>query len=256
MKRLISKSTIYNVFYFTFVLVVAFAISTLALYRKINSYASESQNIELAIDKQEIIIESFLSGRVENIYVNPGQHVKKGDVILDLHYETNEENARFLNTISDDRTATEEAQIVAKNNIYKIKSPRDGVVYEIKAAVGSSINKHTDIVRIFSDENIKLVAYADKDLYSQVQRSTQMQVFSERYQQIYSVSYESAARVEKFEEFSEPKYELIFSFADKDEGSAFLDGERLKVIPGNTELAKIKPEQRIVDFWNTFLIGK
>jgi multidrug resistance efflux pump len=247
-----------NILYFLFVFVAALAIATLALVRKVNSYEASREPLFFAIQKEQIMITSPVAGRLEEVYVKTGQHVKRGDLLAQLADESLDLKINALEDAgSDNLSAKTEAQVLkAQKEQFAIKAPKDGVIYKIDSASGSYLGTSSPIMTMFGDEKVKLNGYLNPVQYADIQKNKQLDVYSPRFQQIYRIELEGVGKVYSGDAYTNSRYEVVFRFADSEEGPAFLEGESMEVVAKTKDDGAKRPTDRVVEFWNKFLIGK
>jgi multidrug resistance efflux pump len=247
-----------NLVYFVLVFAVAFAISSLALSRKINSYEAQREPLFFSVQKENIEMTSPVGGRLDSVEVKTGQHVKKGELIAQLSDEALERKLEALEKVSERNLSAEtEAQVLrSQKEQFSIRAPKDGVIYKINSASGSFVGQGTPIITMFADERVKLVGYVNPSQYAEIQKTKELNIYSPRFQQIYRIVLEGVGRVQSGQGYDQNRYELVFDFADPEEGPAFLEGESLEVVNKVNDGDAKRPASRIVDFWNSFIIGK
>jgi multidrug resistance efflux pump len=251
-------NTVINIFYFVVIFAAALALSTLALVRKVNSYEASREPLFFSVQKEQIVITSPVSGRLDEVMVKTGQHVKKGDKLAHLADESLDLKIRVLEESgADNLSASTEAQVLrAQKEQFEIKAPKDGVIYKIDSASGSYLGTSSPILTMFSDEKVKLEGLLNPVQYADIQKNKQLDVYSPRFQQVYRIELEGVGKVFAGEGYNQSKYEVVFRFGDPDEGPAFLEGESLEVIAKKKDDESKRPTDLVVEFWNKFLIGK
>lgn len=247
-----------NTLYFSFVFIIAFAIATLALVRKVNSYEASKEPLFFSVQKENIELTSPVAGRLESIEVKTGQHVKGGELIAQLSDEALEKKLEVLEQIgSENLSANTEAQVLrSQKEQFSIKAPKDGVIYTINAAAGSFLGQGSPLITMFADEKVKLTGYVNSSQYAAIQNNKELNVYSARFQQIYKITLEGVGRVQGGQGVDQNRYEVIFRFVDTEEGPAFLEGESLEVVSTRDDAEVKRPVTRLVELWNTFIIGK
>ncbi len=250
-------TTILNSIYFLLVFVVAFAIATLALVRKVNSYEASREPLFFSVLKENIQMTSPVSGRLDSVEVKTGQHVKRGELVAQLSDESLERKLIALEEVGDQNlSASTEAQVLrSQKEQFSIRAAKDGVIYKIESAAGSYVGPGSPLITMFADEKVKLIGYVNPTQYAEIQRNKDMNVFSSRFQQIYKITLEGVGRVQSGEGLDQNKYEVIFGFVDTEEGPAFLEGESLEVVSAQNNDDVKRPVTRIVELWNRFIIG-
>jgi len=247
-----------NFIYFIVIFLVAFAISSLALSRKVNSYEAQREPLFFSIQKENIELTSPVGGRLDSVDVKTGQHVKKGELVAQLSDEALEKKLEALEKVADrNLSADTEAQVLrSQKEQFLIRAPKDGVIYKINSASGSFVGQGTPLITMFADEKVKLVGYVNPTQYSEIQKTKELNVYSPRFQQIYKLVLEGVGRVQSGQGYDQNRYELVFDFVDPEEGPAFLEGESLEVVNKVSDGDAKRPVTRVVEFWNSFIIGK
>lgn len=251
------KQFFINSLYFGAVAVIALAISTQALARKVNTYEVTKKPIFFSIEKERIALSNSVTGRVDSVLVTTGQHVNKGDLLMKLVDDSLEPRKQSLRELSEENLSakTELATLEAKSVDYEIRAPRDGVVYQIQSAEGSYLTMNSPIIVLFADNNVKVVGTVNQEQYTEIQKSKDLDVYSPRFEQIYKISFEGVGRVQPATSVEEGKYEVKFRFSDLNEGAAFIDGEGLNVVSKNTDGEAVRPALRITRMWNKLILG-
>lgn len=254
------KNFLINTFYFGFVLLVAGIVATQAIARKVNTYNSTQSPFFLTVDKEELILSNSVSGRVDQVFVKAGDHVKKDDLVVKLVDDSLQGRIDSLSSLVEDNLSarTELALLQSRSKEYEIKAPRDGVIYSINAAEGSYLNISYPVATLFLDQNVKLVGTLDKRQYARIQKERELNIYSPRLEQVFRASFSGVGKVLASEKTDDSMYETFFRFADEEEGLAFIEGESLEVI--SNEISKSneskRPGTRLAEFWNAFILGK
>lgn len=252
------KNFLISGLYFTVIFLAALTIATQALARRVNTYESIKKPLFFSIDKEDIIISNSVAGRVEEVGAVTGQHVQKGDLLFKLVDDNLEQKMASLEKVADKNLSakTELDLIKARTSEYEMRAPRNGVIYEIHAAEGSYLNTSTPIITMFADSNVKLIGNVNEAQYTEIQKNKNMDVYSSRFNQTYKIIFKGVGRVYAANQNEESKYEMLFQFADSEEGAAFIEGENLEIISKNNNGMYLRPSKRVAEFWNAFIIGK
>ncbi len=260
------KKYFVNSLYLIIVFVVVFAVATQALVRKINTYTLTESLLFLEVDKPDVSIATTIAGKVDEIFVKSGDHVSEGDILVRLVDETNEERMRVLRGLAlQNLSANTELQLLrARAEEYEIRAPRDGTVYEILVAKGSFLQSGTAIASLFADDEIRLVGSIRPDQYPLIEKNRGITVFSPRLGQAYTVLFQGVGKIKEEAPFitadgtevlQEEKYEISFILKNEEQGIAFIEGERLEVIPSERNQDEAKPVSRLVKIWNSLILG-
>ena len=254
------KNFLINTLYFGIILCIASVVATQAIARKVNTYNSTQSPFFLTVDKEELILSNSVTGRVDQVFVQAGDHVKKDDLIVRLVDDSLRNRLESLESVAEDNLSakTELALLRAREQEYVIKAPRDGVIYSIDAAEGSYLNVSYPIATLFLDQDVKLAGTLDKRQYTRIQKERELNVFSPRLEQVFRVSFNGVGKVLTSESSNESKYETFFRFSDEEEGLAFIEGESLEVISNDSSADEEgkRPGTRLANFWNAFILGK
>jgi multidrug resistance efflux pump len=247
-----------NLVYFMLVFGIALAISTLALARRLNSYQATNTPFVLQLRKEEVELVNTVSGQVNKIMIEPGQHVKKGDLLVQLTDDATEAKISTLEKLADEnvsaRTEAEVLKTLAPQ--YEIRAPRDGIIYKVYAVEDTYIQNNTPLLVMFSDENVKLVTEVSPDQYTELLKQKKLDVFSSRREQVFSVKLEAVSRVIPATEHQPSKYELYFQFVNPEDAASFIQGENVDVVAKTRDEEALKPTNLITTFWNSLVMGK
>lgn len=260
------KKYLVNSLYVTVVFVVVFLIATQALVRKINTYTLSENLLFLTVDKPDVNISNTIAGKVDEVLVKSGDHVHEGDVLISLSDESIETRIEVLReNARENLSANTELQLLrARLDEYEVRAPRDGVIYEILVSKGSFIQGGNTVVTLFADDEIRLVGSIRPDQYPLIEKNRGITVFSPRLGQTYTVLFQGVGKVKEEAPFitaegtevvQEEKYEISFVLKNEEQGTAFIEGERLEVVPANRDEERVKPLNRLVSIWNSLILG-
>lgn len=259
MKKQIALFELYvmNAIIYTSVFFAALGLSVFALARKINSYDGSQNPIILNVKKPEIVITNPVSGRIDEIDVQAGQRIHKGDLLIKLSDPSNAAKLATLKQIAPNNVSamTEAKVLEANQSFYQIYAPSDGVIYQINVTAGSFINQNTQILVMYSNDDIRLVGDVNAQIYDQLSKEQSITVSSYRFGQNYQVELDGAGRVIPATQFEESKYELQFHFADLNEGAAFIQGEGLQVVDVANSDSSTSTAQEIANYVKAFVDG-
>jgi len=248
------KLLITNSIYFIAVFVFAFVVAGLALARKTNSQRLTSNEFALTVVKDEVALNNPISGKVETIFVAPGQSVSKGDTLVQLSDEISEAKLATLEKYKNDNlSASTEAQIL-KSNLERltIVAPRNGTINSVDVSTGSYLTQNTKVLTMIADDGVKLHAILPSRRLSEVEQAKAFEALSSRLGLSYTVVFTGTSRVSGNLN-GELSYELLFEFKNPEEGSAFLNGDILDVKWVTNSSAR-KPNEVITDLWNSLII--
>lgn len=265
----IYKETIFNVLYFVAVFVFSVALTTQALARKVNTFQTMTSPVFFYVDKQEIVVPSAVSGNVLEIFATSGQHVKKGDLIAKIDTTEYDRKIEVLEQVADDNLSarTELDVLKSRADAYNIYAPQSGVIYEMNATEGAYLSIGGNAFTLFSDTGARLMSYVTPAQYSEIQRNSEVNVYSKRLEQIFRVKLEGIGRVTSDPmalQNNDPnntdsqirKYELIFQFMNPEDGSVFIEQESLQLVDPIQDDAILRPMDNVANLWNALILGK
>lgn len=253
-----TKVTLLNATYFTAVFFAALALTTLSLARRVNTFESTKQPLLISVDKEDIVVANTVSGKIQEIHVQEGQHVAQGDLLISMEDITTEARIESLEEFAADNLSarTEVNLLRAQAEQYEIRAPRDGVVYQILVGGGANVNFNTHLMTLFADDNMRITGLVNPEQYAEIQKSRIVSAYSQRLEQVYDAELEGVGKVFPATAFDTSKYELILRFVNEDEGAAFIEGENLEIISLRQEDAIARPSYVVSQFWNHFIIGE
>jgi len=248
----------FNALYFVVIFAIALAISTLALARRLNSYQATNTPFVLQLQKEEIQLTTTVAGQAKKILVVPGQHVKKGDLLIQLTDQATTVKIATLDKVSKDNISAKTEAEVLKTLApqFEIRAPKDGIVYKINVVEDAYVQSNTPVINMFSDDNVKLIGLVTQDQYIELIKQKRLDVFSIRREQIFSVKLDAVSRVIPATQSQASLYELYFQFVDPDDGASFIQGESVDVIAKSRDDATMKPSNIVTTFWNSLVTGK
>lgn len=266
-KKMKLKEMIVNAIYFVVVFVFAVGIATQALARKVNMFQTITSPVFFYVDKQDITIPTIVAGSVEEVLSTPGQHVNKGDLIMRINSEAFERKIALLEKVAINNLSarTELSILKEKRNSYNIYAPQDGVIYQLHTSEGSYLQSGENVFTLFADRDARLVSYVTPAQYNEIQRNSDVNVYSKRLEQMFHVKLDGIGRVT-----NDPiaiqtntsnvaqvrKYELIFHFMNSEDGAVFIEQESLQLINPVEDDAIKRPMERIAHLWNALILGR
>ena len=258
------KKWFYNGIIFFFVFMAVFAIAAQALVHKINTYNLTNKVFFLSVDKEDVVVSSTIAGRVSEVFVEPGSHMKEGELMIRLVDESLIPKIDALEDVAGENLSarTELELIRARSEEYDIRAPRDGVIYQMSVTKGSYVQSGTQVATIFADQNVTLVGEIKPQQYALIEKYKGMSVFSPRLGQVYTVYFHGIGRVLEKEIFSngqttqkEEYYEVKFTLENENEGASFIEGERFEVVPEQQKKDRLKPAFQLARLWNGLVLG-
>jgi multidrug resistance efflux pump len=243
-----------NTFYFIFVIALAFSISTIALTRKVNESKAFINNLNGSVVKEKVVVLTLTQGIIDKINVKNGQTIKKGDILVKMSNPILEDTYKVYQQQINNESAQTEANLTkTRLENLTIKSPVDGVVGELYASEGSSVNEFSKVLLIYSSSEIRLQADLTTTQYQKIQKLSQVNAYSSRLNQNYEiVPGLLKAEEETPTEVAEKKIGLFFTFKNNAQATALLNNEDLHINLEDSDITN-KPLDIFTDFWNGLL---
>ncbi len=265
------RSFLTNSGYLILVFVFAFAVATQALMHKINNYELNKSLLFLTVKKERVDVSTTVPGRIEEILVRPGVHVKSGEIVARLKDESRNFKIAALRDVADQNLSarTELELLLAQTEEYDIRAPRDGVVERVYASKGTSVIEGVVILSIYADEDMQLVGNIRPEQYNLIDKHRGISVFNPRLGQAFTASFQGitgvrddmlpdGTKVPMSTDLSQTKnelYEIRFALNEKEEGASFIEGEKLEIISENIDIEQQKPLYRLAKLWNSLILG-
>lgn len=244
-----------NLLFFGVIILITFVITTISLTKKINeSRKNLERGLKGTVIKQEVPILSLSQGIVIKSYFRVGQDVKKNDLLVEIDNPLLRGKIEALEKYPDNVSAQTEAK-VAKEELkgMKIYSPVNGVVTDVKITEGSPVEALEKVITIYSNDNIRLLADLNDDQYQILQRMGEINAYSARLNQNFTLKPDILRPDKKLSEYNEKKIGLYFVFTDPEEAKSLLENEDLEIGLKNNQESNIKPFEIFVKFWNKFI---
>lgn len=265
------KSFLTNSAYLVVVFVFAFAIATQALMHKINNYELNKSLLFLTVKKERVDVSTSVPGRIEEIMVRPGMHVKTGEIVARLKDESRNFKIAALRDVADQNLSarTELELLLAQEEEYDIRAPRDGVVDHVFSSKGTSAIEGAVILSLYADEDMQLVGNIRPEQYNLIDKHRGISVFNPRLGQAFTASFQGITGVRDDllpdgtkapaqtadSQAKNELYEIRFALNEKEEGASFIEGEKLEIISENIDIEQQKPLYRLARLWNSLILG-
>lgn len=246
-----------NLFFIIFVIVIAVGVSTLALAKKVDDYNNQyDQSLSGSVVKHALPVMSFTKGIVNQIKTQTGTEVKANDVLVVLINPSLQSELSALKQFPTNESAVTQSKV--DEQLVKsltITAPADGIVGDIAASEGSTVDEFTKLLTIYSNKNIQFLANLTVDQYQAVRHASKVEVYSRRLNQSFVVIPSILNPDEKMPlSFDQKKIGLYFTFQNQQDAASLLNNEDLSIILSNTQSTSVnKPIDFIVNFWNKIL---
>ncbi len=244
-----------NLFYFVFVIALALAISTIALTRKVNESKMFINNLGGSVVKQKVTILTLTRGIIDHINVKNGQIVKKGDILVKMSNPILENNYKIYKESAYTNQSAQQQASIAKISLdsLTIKAPVDGVVGDVYASEGSSIDEFSKVMTIYSSSDIRLQAELTAAQYQAIQKLSAINAYSSRLNQNFVIVPGLLMENENTPTtVAEKKIGMYFTFKNNDQAAALLNNEDLQISLNDADQTD-KPIAVFTDFWNGLL---
>ena len=244
-----------NTVYFLIIFVAAGTLASMAMVRKINSFRNVGGEVVLSVDKRDVVITNVSAGSIEKVYVNPGERVKAGDVLVSFDGDSLDAKVSVLEQFSGNNVSaqTQLEELKLEYEDLAIWAPKDGVIANVNVAEGSYVPKNVNILTMHADDDVKLESELTLNQIEEMQRLQKLEVVSTRLQQSFVVVFSGINPIQD-EAGGENGYLATFRFDDASDGPAFIEGERLNVL-GAAKKVGARPADVLVDLWNSLIIG-
>ncbi len=255
MKKLIGYFL--NIIFFTVIILVVIAISTIALTKKVNEYRDQYKNgISGTVEKNSIPVMSFTKGVISTINIKTGDEILEGDILIELNNPSLENEIEALKKFPKNESAQTQLGLYEQEleNLI-ISAPIDGIVGEVLLTEGAPVDEFVKLLTIYSNDDIKLIAELTIEEYQAVKRATKIFAFSKRLNQSFEIIPDILNPDTKTPlKFEEKKIGQFFKFANEADAVSLLNNEDLTIQLESPEVKQTnKPVDFIVDFWNKIL---
>ncbi len=249
---------ILNIVFFSFVVLSAFAVSTIALTKKVNEYRAQiTKGITATVIKQELPVVSFSSGFIKKLYVKEGKEVKKNDLLVEIDNPVLKGKIQALQNYPDNVSAQTEARVAQEEmKGLSIYAPVDGFVSGVTITEGSPVENFSKLMTIYSNENVEVLADLTDDQYLTAQQMHEIKVYSKRLNQDFVVVPDVLRPDTKKGEFQTKQIGLYFVFKDSIAAKSLLNNEDIQLELNTQSDTTRKPIDIFVDFWNSLLLDK
>lgn len=248
-----------NFLFFGTVVLIVIGITTLAFTKKINENRREYlKAIPVSVQKNTTNVLSLREGIVNEVLVQPGEQVQEGQPLIELDDPVLRQRVQALYSIEDNVSAQAEARIAQTELTYlTIESPISGVVGEILVDKGEPIDNGAQVMNLFSNENVYLLAKLSNEEYHEARKMSEIIVYSPRLDQTFKSEPESlqpfVSDPDPDDENDEKRIGLLLSFKNASDGANLIHNEDLELQLRVNEDFVYKPIDYFVDFWNNTL---
>ncbi len=254
------------------VFLFAFGIATQALMHKINNYELNKSLVFLSVKKERVDVSTSVSGKLEEILVRQGDHVLEGQTVARINDEGRTAKIAALRVLARENLSarTELELLISQEDEYEIRAPRNGIVERVSITKGTSAVEGATLMMLFADDNLELVGTIRPDQYTLIDKHRSVSIFNPRLGQAFTASFQGISGVRddllpdgtpmsptqiQADQTKNQMYEIRFSLNEKEEGSSFLDGEKLEIISEDVDIEQQKPLYRLAKLWNSLILG-
>jgi len=247
------KSYLTILFLYFIIFVIVFAVSAMALTRRINRYKENFRNAIFTVEKETVVLVSPVEGQIEKISAFVGQRVKKDDILVILSNDYYSSRLKLLESLAKENISArmEAENLRFKESGYIIRAPKDGVVKEVALAAGSYVPAKTKLIVLYSDEDARLTTVIKMQNLEQIQKIKRLEVFSERLEQNFFIEFVGIS--ESNDEMG--GYRANFKFLNQNDSVYFVNGENVEFVPEYDGYA-LRPAEALVNIWNGLIIQK
>lgn len=247
-----------NIIFFSIIFIVALAIATMALAKKVDDYNKQlSADVRGTVIKSTVPVDTPVRGTIKVLNVQIGQEVKKGDLLAELDNKELESKVKILDQYKNNTSAQTEAKIAQEElKSLEIYAPIDGIVGELYVSEGSPVEDLGKILTIYSNDDIKLLAYLRVRDYQIVSQLHEIRAYSERLNQnFYIVPDILNPELFTSQTTGDKKIGMYFTFKDKAGAAYLLNKEDLVLKIDALDQEVLKPIDIFIKFWHTVFSG-
>ncbi|GEM_PF-1564804 len=245
-----------NLIFFAIVIALAISVATISLTKKVNEYRNQnSKGIKATVIKDVVPVLSFASGVVKKLYVREGEEVKKGDMLVEMDNPVLKGKIDALNHYQDNISAQTESRVAQEELKHlKIVAPFNGVVGRIQITEGSPVENLSNVMIIYSNDNIRISADLSINQYQAVQKMHELKAYNERLNQNITIQPDILRPEEKNPTANEEKkISMYFKIKNNSDANSLLQNEDMGLDLHSTDEKISKPIDLFVDFWNGLL---
>lgn len=236
------------------ILLVSITISSISLTKKYNQFRAIFINgVTATVVKKEIPILSMTEGIVKKVHVQTGDQVKQGDVLVEIDNPALRDKIETLSQFKDNLSAQTEAKVAESSlRYFTITASVDGVVSEVHVNEGVTVEDTTEVVTLFSNSDVVLLANLAPDKYAAAQRMNHILGFSPRTNQNFLLVPSQVKPEVKVTQDQKKQIGLYLAFINPTDGIGLLQNEDIIIRLRPLDTIS-RPIDGIVTFWNRIL---
>ncbi len=195
--------------YLITIIFVVIMITTTAFMKKLNTLETQQQNQVIGkVVKEDNPVIATTAATLKDITVSDGQHVQSGDILFSYYQKSSNDNLE----------------------VETVKSPAAGIVKTGSLQSGNAVQPEWKIMDIYQDDNPRLLTYMTEDQYNQIKRLSQMQAYSHRLDQAFTVTPKLLQADAQDTGEAQQKIGVYFEFIDAPRSVSLLNNEQLVLI--------------------------
>jgi biotin carboxyl carrier protein len=235
---------------------VTIAIMLSSFASKALRYEETANTVPLRVQKDEYQITAQTIGTVSNVLVQPGEHVSKGQELVDLTNSVLDHQITLLQQLSPNNgsASIELVDLETQKAAQRIYAPTDGIVSDI-VSEGDPINTAQRVATIYSDDSMSIVGQFDPSEYSAVQQNSgNLTIFDDRLQTTFPVLYEGAREVVTTQNNPNGNVTLVFTLTNSSDAINLLENEKVELQLSPPETST-KPIDQFVEWYKNHILG-
>ena len=239
-----------NAFLIAVIIVITMTVMLFSFASKAVRYQTAAGVVHLKVEKKEYQISSQTIGTVSNVLVSNGQHVKRGDELINLTNVILDRQIALLQSIAttNPSASIQLVDLQTQKEAQRMYAPTDGVVSNI-VTEGQSVNTLQSVATIFSDSSVSLTGPFTLSEYALVQRNSgTLLVQNRRLSADYPVTYSGTRQVVDTRNNPDANVTLVFTLVNSEDAANMLQNERvdLRLLP---QQATTKPIDYFIDWY-------
>ncbi len=239
-----------------FVAVIAIAIATLAITKKVNEDKfHQSLKIKVTVIKTLIPVVAFSDGVVKKVQVTNGQQVKKDDLLVRLDNPALTERISVLDKSKNNESAQTESNVAKEQEKnFLLKAPESGVIGDIFVTEGSPIQNLAKVLNLYSNKDVKLIARATTDDYLKIKKQRLLQAYDKRLDQNFAIFTDNLNPSESSTSNNgDKKIGIYFKLKSPTDSDSLINNEDLTIDLDSQKTTYTKPIDLFINFWNGYI---
>lgn len=251
-----SRQFLINLFLVVIIVTISLVVMLFSFAAKAVRYQNTAGVVHLRVEKKEYQISSQTIGTVTTVLVSNGQHVKRGDELVDLTNVVLDKQIALLQTLiaTNPSASVQLVDLETQKEAQRVYAPTDGVVSNV-VAEGQSVNTLETVVTMYSDSAVSLTGSFSLNDYALVQRNSgTLLIQNSRLNAVYPVTYAGTRQVIDTKNNPDANVTLVFALVNAEDAANMLQGERvdLHLVP---QQASTKPIDYFINWYKLHILN-